>query len=594
MGGIDRPSASEPVLIHDDGVVVYASAAILSLVGVESRKSILGRSLLEFITQSDRNQLAKQFEQVAQDEGPPLALTTTIEGATTPPTRCILLSSPVEWDGRDCIQTLVIDTDATLPDGLSADTMDATPVGISIADASRDDNPHIYVNDGFVELTGYPREEVLGRNCRFLQGEATEPEPVAELRSAIANQEPVTVELRNYRKDGTMFWNRVSVAPIWTDDGDLAYYLGFQEDISARKAFEHEKKLFELQAESVDKSICITDTDGTIEYVNPQFERKTGYSAVEAIGRNPRILKSGDQDATFYEELWATITAGEVWEAEITNRRKSGERYQVHQKILPVTDAAGEITHFVAIEDDITDTQFIEEIVDVMDRVLRHNVRTSVQAIEGYAEVLDQEELDADQRAALRVIREQAAKLDEISEQVRDIRKLFEHRHEQDTLPVSELSNIIQEHRERHPHAEIDLSMELPAGVEIQNGRLLEVALDEALDNAIRHNDSSHPRVEITVQQVADGTDVRVAIADNGPGIPHHERAAIASGRETPLVHGTGIGLWMMYWTLTALGGTLELPENDPRGSTIIFRVPIDQDESVPGWNPDEGNGGVN
>jgi PAS domain S-box-containing protein len=395
--------------------------------------------------------------------------------------------------------------------------------------------------------------------------------------------------LRNYRKDGSMFWNRVTVTPITTDDGEVSYYLGFQEDISARKAYEQEKALFETQADSVDKSILITDSDGTIQYVNSQFERTTGYSAQEAIGQTPRILKSGEHEQAFYEELWASITAGEVWEADITNRRKSGERYQAHQKIIPVTDADGEITHFVAIEEDTTEAQFVDEVLDVMERVLRHNVRTSVQVIEGYAEVLEQSGLDSDGEAALQMIREQAGNMNEMSNRVGHIRDLFQNRHEGHTIPVGQLADIVAEYRDQHPSVEIGLSIEATETLDVQHGDLLQVALDEALDNAIGHNTSPQPHVAVTVEQLPDEPDIRITIADNGPGIPEQERAAIASGRETQLVHGTGIGLWTMYWTLTALGGTMELAENDPQGTMVTFRVPTAENEQVTGWSTSEG-----
>jgi len=113
-----------------------------------------------------------------------------------------------------------------------ARAMDAAPVGITISDPSRDDNPLIYVNDGFTKISGYSAEEVLGSNCRFLQGENTRPEPVARMQKAIADEEPVTVELLNYRKDDTEFWNRVSIAPVRGDDGDVTNYVGFQQQIT--------------------------------------------------------------------------------------------------------------------------------------------------------------------------------------------------------------------------------------------------------------------------------------------------------------------------------------------------------------------------
>ncbi|EMA29110.1 PAS domain S-box protein [Haloarcula japonica] len=113
--------------------------------------------------------------------------------------------------------------------------MDQTPIGITITDPQQPDNPIVYVNDSFTELTGYSRESVLGRNCRFLQGEATRDEPIAELASAIEAEEPVSVELRNYREEGELFWNRVTVAPLTDDDGEVEHFVGFQEDVTARR-----------------------------------------------------------------------------------------------------------------------------------------------------------------------------------------------------------------------------------------------------------------------------------------------------------------------------------------------------------------------
>ncbi|MDS0223003.1 PAS domain-containing protein [Haloarcula sp. S1AR25-5A] len=113
--------------------------------------------------------------------------------------------------------------------------MDAAPIGIVITDPHLADNPIIYANDRFVELTGYQRDEIVGRNCRFLQGPDTRREPVAKMRRAIASEESVTVELRNYRKDGAVFWNRVTIAPLFDAQGDLDHFVGFQEDVTNRR-----------------------------------------------------------------------------------------------------------------------------------------------------------------------------------------------------------------------------------------------------------------------------------------------------------------------------------------------------------------------
>ena len=113
--------------------------------------------------------------------------------------------------------------------------MDAAPVGITITDPKQEDNPIIYTNDKFVELTGYPRDEVIGRNCRFLQGDKTREEAKAEMREAISNAETVTVELRNYRKDGEMFWNRVNIVPVSEKDGETEHFVGFQQDVTDQR-----------------------------------------------------------------------------------------------------------------------------------------------------------------------------------------------------------------------------------------------------------------------------------------------------------------------------------------------------------------------
>lgn len=111
----------------------------------------------------------------------------------------------------------------------------ATFEGITIADACLPDNPLIYANAGFERLTGYPVSEVLGRNCRFLQGPGTDPEAVAALRTAVREKRAVTVQLLNYRKDGTPFWNRLSITPVLDASGAVTHFIGVQSDVTVEK-----------------------------------------------------------------------------------------------------------------------------------------------------------------------------------------------------------------------------------------------------------------------------------------------------------------------------------------------------------------------
>ena len=116
--------------------------------------------------------------------------------------------------------------------------MDEAPIGITISDPALPDNPIIYANAAFERITGYPVAEVVGRNCRFLQGEDTDAKTVARLRRAIDDWDPVTVEIRNYRRNGEEFWNQVTIAPIYDEDGEPSNYVGFQQDVTDRKRAE--------------------------------------------------------------------------------------------------------------------------------------------------------------------------------------------------------------------------------------------------------------------------------------------------------------------------------------------------------------------
>jgi PAS domain S-box-containing protein len=117
--------------------------------------------------------------------------------------------------------------------------MEEAPIGVTIADMRQDDEPLVVVNEGFARLTGYDVEGTLGTNCRFLQGEGTDEEPVARMRRAIDAGEPVQETIRNYRKDGTPFWNQITLAPL-ERNGEIPYYVGFQQDVTDRMEYEQQ------------------------------------------------------------------------------------------------------------------------------------------------------------------------------------------------------------------------------------------------------------------------------------------------------------------------------------------------------------------
>ena len=206
--------------------------------------------------------------------------------------------------------------------------VDQAPVGITLTDPTQPDNPLVYANEEFMELTGYSQGDVDGWNHRQLQGPETDAASVAELRSALDDERSTTVELRNYRADGSMFWNRVSLAPIYDESGQLTNWVGFQEDITEQK--EREQELAQLHeatrqllaadtAQDVADSACQTLTDVLgfeLNSVNFYDDDREGLVAaavsegIETVIDEPPVLESGlawdafeDGEAVVYDDL---------------------------------------------------------------------------------------------------------------------------------------------------------------------------------------------------------------------------------------------------------------------------------------------------
>ena len=156
----------------------------------------------------------------------------------------------------------------------------ATSNGIVITDPTQADNPIIYVNPGFERITGYSCEEAIGKNCRFLQGKDRNQPALEELRRAIKAEQSCSVTLRNYRKDGSLFWNELTISPVRNTWGKLTHYIGIQTDITERKQAEEERNRFFLQSVNL---LCVADFNGYFTRINPAWERALGYSEAELL-----------------------------------------------------------------------------------------------------------------------------------------------------------------------------------------------------------------------------------------------------------------------------------------------------------------------
>ena len=182
---------------------------------------------------------------------------------------------------------------------------------------------------------------------------------------------PFDVEYRVQHKDGTWIWVHDRAYRTYERDG-VRCADGFISNITERKRTEERLRKLSLAVEQSPVSVVITDVRGTIEYVNPKFAHLTGYTPEEAIGQNPRFLKSGIQPAAVYRELWETVLSGGEWRGELANRKKNGEIYWEAASIVPIRDSAGTITHLLAVKEDITERKRAEKELRLAQFSLEH------------------------------------------------------------------------------------------------------------------------------------------------------------------------------------------------------------------------------
>jgi len=217
-----------------------------------------------------------------------------------------------------------------------------------------------FVNPAAEDIFGTPRNELVGKSLAdFITPEAFERiRAQTEARQAgVAS----TYETVITRPDGETRHLLITATPQFDAAGQFVGTFGVFRDITARVRAETEIARLAAVIDQATETVVITDLDGNIVYANPYFEASTGYSLEEALGENPRILKSGHQDETFYQQLWDTIAAGQTWEGVFINKRKGGECYHEEASIFPIQNAAGEIINYAAVKRDVTKRVRAEE-----------------------------------------------------------------------------------------------------------------------------------------------------------------------------------------------------------------------------------------
>ena len=181
------------------------------------------------------------------------------------------------------------------------------------------------------------------------------------VEAAIRENKNPDVPYRMVWPDGSVHWRSVTGRVIHDKAGRPIRMLGIGMDLDDYKATDERLLLQAAALQAAANSIVITDNTGTILWTNQAFSQLTGYSSEEVLGKNPRVLKAGQHDDAFYSNMWATITSGNVWHGELINRRKDGSLYTEEMTITPVRIGNGEITHYIAIKQDITSRKIAED-----------------------------------------------------------------------------------------------------------------------------------------------------------------------------------------------------------------------------------------
>lgn len=245
---------------------------------------------------------------------------------------------------------------------LQARALEAISEGVLITGV---DERVLFVNPAFSRITGYSLDEMRGRYCTILQDEDSDAGTKARIRAALSRGEDFNGAILNVRKDGSPFWNELTISPVRDQDGTITNFVSVQRDVTVRKAAARDLRIAATAFEA-QEAIFITDAEKRILRINKAFSRITGYAAEEVLGQTPTILQSGRQDRAFYQAMWDAIVSDGFWHGEIWNKRKNGEIYPELLTISAVHDEESGDVQYVGYFTDITQRKAREELIQRM------------------------------------------------------------------------------------------------------------------------------------------------------------------------------------------------------------------------------------
>ena len=458
----------------------------------------------------------------------------------------------------------------------------------------------IEVNNASQKNTGYSKEELLKLNVSDVDTEVHDRQDMRQYWAAMTpGDAPVLFEGKHRRKDGTQFDSEITISKIVFAGN--TYILALARDITERKKAEEKLQMLSKGIEQSPAVVVITDLEGTIEYVSPRFTEVTGYTFEEAVGQNPRVLKSGKQSSEYYKELWDTISSGKEWHGEFHNKKKNGEFFWEAATISPIVNKEGEITHYIAIKEDITyrkEAEAIQKQLEIAKKTtqfkqnflanMSHEIRTPLTGVLGMIDILEQTPLTHDQKDYLNTIKSSGENLREIINQVLDYSKIEAGKvsinpkvFEFSTLPLGAIS-LFKNNVMSGVILHNSIDQGIPIWIKADNARLSQV-LNNLLSNAVKFTSqgSITIRSSLTFSNAENGqVIVKMEVTDTGPGIPEDLQKKLfvpfsqIEALDIRNFEGTGLGLSICKQLVEMMEGEIGLISEEGKGSTFWFTFP--------------------
>jgi PAS domain S-box-containing protein len=447
---------------------------------------------------------------------------------------------------------------------------------------------------------GYTAAELLTMGVADVNS-AAESAHVKERLAKLKAQGQLHFETTLRRQDGSLFPIDASARQIvW--NGQPAV-IAIIRDLTERRRAEAQLRKLQSAVEHSPLAVIITDAQGTIEYVNPRFATQTGFPTAEALGQNPHILSSGHHPREFFAGMWRTLLSGHHWHGEICNQRKDGVLFWEATAIAPILDSADQLTHFVAIKEDITERRRLQEELRQAKQAaeaatvaktrflanMSHEIRTPLNSVLGFAQLLQRDPALTPQQAHhLGTINRNGEYLLRLISDVLDMSKIEAGRVPL-TLVDCQLRSLLEDMEAvfrlrtdgKGLRFTVQTGAEVPTTLHTDAGKVRQVIFN-VLGNAVKFTTQGSIAVCATAEPApitATGQTairLRLTVTDTGPGIAPEDCELVFAAFEQTRVGqtqggGTGLGLAISRQLAHMMGGDLTVTSKVGVGSTFHF-----------------------